>query len=49
MSSAVHIGHLQRLPASQQDAFQEKEFFDNLMRTEVEVDGKAAWMLDNFN
>ena len=45
LSSAVHIGRLQRLRASQQDAFEEREFLDILIRAEEIADIKAAWMI----
>ena len=45
-SSAVHIGRLQRLLVSQQDAFEEREFFNILMRAEEVTDTKDAWMTD---
>ena len=43
--SAVHIGRLQRLRASQQDALDERESLDTLMKTEVVADDKTAWAM----
>ena len=48
VSPVEHISRLQRLQVYQQDAFGERKFVDNLMRIEVVVDEKNAWMLDYF-
>ena len=43
--SAIHICHLQRLRAFEQDAFEEREFFDTLISTEVAADKRTTLMM----
>ena len=48
MLLVVHIRRLQRLRTSLQDAFEERELFDNLMRVKVAMHENAVRILDYF-
>ena len=46
--SVEHIGRLQRMHLSKQAAWEEREFLDAMMRSEVVVDERSAWRIDHF-
>ena len=49
VSSEAHFGRLQRLNVYQQAACQERDFNENLRRTEMAAEKNTVLMMDYFN